>query len=76
MLKALEPFFLKIPKLTEQAELEDYMMKYPNVCSWKTVAEVLYRCTVEKCLDTLSAYMKSSEGMFNSAHFLVPQLLL
>jgi hypothetical protein len=37
VLKALEPFSLKVLKLTEPENLEDYMMKYPNVCSWKTI---------------------------------------
>ena len=49
-------------KLTEQAEFEEYLREHPNAFSWKTVAEVLYRCGEGKQLDTLFTYMKSPEG--------------
>ena len=69
VLKALEPFSPSSPaykmlKITEQVEFEDYLRDHPNAFSWKTVAEVLYRCGDEKRLDTLFTYMKSPEGRF------------
>ena len=70
MLKALEPFSPSSPaykmlKITDQVEFEDYLRDHPNAFSWKTVAEVLYRCGDEKRLDTLFTYMKSPEGKFH-----------
>ena len=69
VLKALEPFSLSSPaykllKITEQEEFDDYLRDHPNAFSWKTVAEVLYRCGDEKRLDSLFMYMKSPEGKF------------
>ena len=67
VLKALEPLPYSSPayqmlKLTEQMEFEDYLRKHPNALSWKTVAEVLYRCGEEKFLDRLFMFLKSPEG--------------
>ena len=67
VLKALEPFSPSSPaykmlKITEQVEFEDYLRDHPNAFSWKTVAEVLYKCGDEKRLDSLFTYMKSPEG--------------
>ena len=75
MLKALEPFSPSSPaykmlKITEQVEFEGYLRDHPNVFSWKTVAEVLYRCGDEKRLDTLFTYMKSPEGKFHIETFI------
>ena len=75
MLKALEPFSPSSPaykmlKITEQVEFEDYLRDHPNAFSWKTVAEVLYRCGDEKRLDTLFTYMKSPEGRFHIETFI------
>ena len=69
VLKALEPLpqsspAYKMLKLTEQVEFENYLRDHPNAFSWKTVAEVLYRCGEEKRLDILFEYMKSPEGKF------------
>ena len=69
LLHALRPLPHSSPaytmlKLTEQAEFEEYLRENPNAFSWKTVAEVLYRCGEEKHLDTLFTYMKSPEGNF------------
>ena len=69
MLKALEPFSpsstaYKMLKITEQRDFEDYLRDHPNAFSWKSVAEVLYRCGDEKRLDSLFTYMKSPEGKF------------
>ena len=69
VLHALQPLPHSSPaytmlKLTEQAEFEEHLRKHPNAFSWKTVAEVLYRCGEEKHLDTLSTYMKSPEGKY------------
>ena len=69
VLKALEPFSPSSPaykmlKITEQVQFEDYLRDHPYALSWKTVAEVLYRCGDEKRLDSLFTYMKSPEGNF------------
>ena len=75
VLKALEPFSPSSPaykmlKITEQVEFEGYLRDHPNAFSWKTVAEVLYRCGDEKRLDTLFSYMKSPEGKFHIETFI------
>ena len=49
-------------KITEQLEFEDYLRQHPNEFSWKSVAEVLYRCGEESLLNQLFAYLKSPEG--------------
>ena len=69
VLKALEPFSpssaaYKMLKITEEVEFGDYLNQHPNEFSWKSVAEVLYRCGDEKRLDSLFSYMKSPEGKF------------
>ena len=48
--------------MTEQVEFEEYLREHPNAFSWKTVAEVLYRCQDEERLDQLFTYVKSPEG--------------
>ena len=68
MLKALEPLppsspAYKMLKITEEAEFENYLREHPKEFSWKSVAEVLYRCGQEKPLNNLFAYLKSPEGM-------------
>ena len=67
MLKALEPLLPSSPayemlKITEEVEFEDYLRKHPAEFSWKSVAEVLYRCGEETLLNQLFAYLKSPEG--------------
>ena len=67
VLKALDPLPHSSPvyqmlKVTDRIQLEDYLREHPNAISWKTVAEVLYRCGEETLLNTLFTYMKSPEG--------------
>ena len=67
VLKALEPLLPSSPaykmlKITQEVEFEDYLRKHPTEFSWKSVAEVLYRCGEETLLNQLFAYLKSPEG--------------
>ena len=57
----------KILKITEEVEFEDYLRKHPAEFSWKSVAEVLYRCGEETLLNQLFAYLKSPEGKVHFA---------
>ena len=75
MLKALEPLphsspVYKMLMHDEQMEFEEYLKRHPNSFSWKTVAEVIYRCGEEKYLDNLLTYMKSPEGKFHHIHLM------
>ena len=68
MSKLLEPLLPSSPasrilEVTRLKEFDDYLKENPRSFSWKTVAEVLYRCGHETLLNELFTYMKSPEGM-------------
>ena len=66
--KLLEPLLPSSPasrilEVTRLKEFEDHFKENPRLFSWKTVAEVLYRCGHETLLNELFTYMKSPEGI-------------